>query len=138
MTELDISNNVMNADGCKMICKALQGNNILTQLSMAKNDMTWGGSAYDDMSAVIALCKILPNMGASSGYFDQFQQLFVQHISRELSDQQYAEALKKLSAVHINENGALIKLDISNNRIGAEQERGLQRICEAGGIELAK
>jgi hypothetical protein len=35
------------------------------------------------------------------------------------------------------DKGALIKLDISNNRIGAEQERGLQRICVAGGIELA-
>jgi hypothetical protein len=34
--------------------------------------------------------------------------------------------------------GALIKLDISSNGIGAEQERDLQRICVAGGIELAK
>jgi hypothetical protein len=38
----------------------------------------------------------------------------------------------------IPDMGALIKLDISNNRIGAEQERILQRICVAGGIELAK
>jgi hypothetical protein len=34
--------------------------------------------------------------------------------------------------------GALIKLDISSNHIGAEQEGGLQRICAAGSIELAK
>jgi hypothetical protein len=34
------------------------------------------------------------------------------------------------------DNGALAKLDISGNDIGAEQEGGLQRICEAGGIEL--
>jgi hypothetical protein len=34
--------------------------------------------------------------------------------------------------------GALTKLDISGNDIGAEQEGGLQRICVAGGIELAK
>jgi hypothetical protein len=33
--------------------------------------------------------------------------------------------------------GALIKLDISRNDIGAEQEGVLQRICVAGGIELA-
>jgi hypothetical protein len=36
------------------------------------------------------------------------------------------------------DNGALVKLDISSNRIEAEQERDLQRICAAGGIELAK
>jgi hypothetical protein len=35
-------------------------------------------------------------------------------------------------------NGALVKLDISSSRIGAEQERNLQRICVAGGIELTK
>jgi hypothetical protein len=41
-------------------------------------------------------------------------------------------------AVGISGNGALIKIDISNNYIRAEQERDLQRICVAGGIELAK
>ena len=38
----------------------------------------------------------------------------------------------------INDMGALIKLDISSNYIGAEQEGDLQRICMASGIELAK
>jgi hypothetical protein len=33
--------------------------------------------------------------------------------------------------------GALTKLDISSNYIGAEQECRLQRRCLAGGIELA-
>jgi hypothetical protein len=36
------------------------------------------------------------------------------------------------------DNSRLIKLDISSNAIGAEQEGGLQRICVASGIELAK
>jgi hypothetical protein len=31
----------------------------------------------------------------------------------------------------------MIKLDISSNYIGAEQERDLQHICVASGIELA-
>jgi hypothetical protein len=35
------------------------------------------------------------------------------------------------------DNGALIKLDISSNYIGGEQEGDLQRICVASGIELA-
>jgi hypothetical protein len=37
----------------------------------------------------------------------------------------------------IVDNGVLIKLDISNNCIGAEQTKGLQRICVASGIDLA-
>jgi hypothetical protein len=36
----------------------------------------------------------------------------------------------------IIDNGALIKLDISNNSIGAEQKGGLQHICVASGIDL--
>jgi hypothetical protein len=41
-------------------------------------------------------------------------------------------------ALGIKDNGALIKLDICNNHISAEQERDLQRICVTSGIELAK
>jgi hypothetical protein len=32
--------------------------------------------------------------------------------------------------------GALVKLDISSNSIGAAKKRGLQRICVARGIDL--
>jgi hypothetical protein len=35
------------------------------------------------------------------------------------------------------DKGALIKLDISNNYIGAEQKGDLLRICVASGIKLA-
>jgi hypothetical protein len=41
-------------------------------------------------------------------------------------------------ATEIIDNGALAKLDMSTNGIGAEQEEDLQRICMAGGIELTK
>jgi hypothetical protein len=37
----------------------------------------------------------------------------------------------------IKDMGALTKLDISRNSIPSEQERGLRRICVAGGVELA-
>jgi hypothetical protein len=37
----------------------------------------------------------------------------------------------------IIDNEVLIKLDISNNCIEAEQKEGLQRICVASGIDLA-
>jgi hypothetical protein len=38
----------------------------------------------------------------------------------------------------IKDNGALTSLDISSNKLGAEQKRDLQRICVAGGIKLTK
>jgi hypothetical protein len=45
----------------------------------------------------------------------------------------FAKAISK----GLSSNGALIKLDISRNFIGAEQSEDLQRICVASGIELA-
>jgi hypothetical protein len=39
-------------------------------------------------------------------------------------------------AEYLDGNGALIKLDISGNDIGATQEGDLQRICVASGIEF--
>jgi hypothetical protein len=37
----------------------------------------------------------------------------------------------------IKNNGALTKLDIGRNGIPIKQERELQRICVAGGVELS-
>jgi hypothetical protein len=39
--------------------------------------------------------------------------------------------------LRLSDNGAVDQARISGNGIGAEQEGGLQRICVAGGIELA-
>jgi hypothetical protein len=54
------------------------------------------------------------------------------------SDEDDGPGFAQELAIGIKDNGALIMLDISSNRIGTEQERDLQRICVAGGIELAK
>jgi hypothetical protein len=51
-------------------------------------------------------------------------------ISAYLGPIAIASAIKNMGA------GTLTKLDISSNYIDADQERGLQRICVAGGIEL--
>jgi hypothetical protein len=63
--------------------------------------------------------------------------------SLDLSSNLAGDASKSLEFVQelaagIRDNGALAKLDMSTNDIGAEQEEDLQRICMAGGIELTK
>jgi Leucine-rich repeat (LRR) protein len=60
MTKFDISDNVMRADGCKAVAGALKGNTTLTELNIAKNGMTYG----DDMSAIITLADVIPDMRA--------------------------------------------------------------------------
>jgi hypothetical protein len=63
LAKFDISNNNLNAGGCKAIVGALKGNSTLTELNVAKNDMTYG-EGWGDMSAVIALANAIPDMRA--------------------------------------------------------------------------
>jgi hypothetical protein len=49
-----------------------------------------------------------------------------------------AGAITVAAWISHRDKGALIKLDISSNNIGGEQETELQRICVASGIELVK
>jgi hypothetical protein len=100
LTKFDISTNTLYAAGANALLKGLKGNQAMTELNLAGNELCKApGRMFftnADMSGIIALANIIPGMGA------------------------------------------LTKLDISSNHIGAGQERDLQRICVAGGIELAK
>ena len=92
---LSLKGNNLFAAGCKALAEGLKGNQVITELNIASNSLGWNGVGAD-MSGVIALADIIPDMGA------------------------------------------LAKLDMSTNVIGAEQEKDLQRICMAGGIELTQ
>ena len=54
MTKFDISSNDLCAEGTKLLAAALKGNQIMTELNISSNNMTFG-SAWGDMSGVIAL-----------------------------------------------------------------------------------
>jgi hypothetical protein len=98
LLSLDIGSNNIYAEGTKLLAKALENNQTMTSLNISANSMAYNGvrDVYGDMSGVVALADVIPDMGA------------------------------------------LIKLDISSNDIGAQQEGIFQRICTANGIGLAK
>jgi hypothetical protein len=100
----------------------------LTKLIL-KNNKLATAEAGKILSDMLAANTVLKELDVSSNCWDLRMQgdqaggdgpEFAQEISKGLSD-----------------NGALMKLDISNNNIGAEQKGGLQRSCVASGIELA-
>jgi hypothetical protein len=70
-------------------------------------------------------------------YVDHVDQFLQEYSAQELVDWCQEEYGSSPTATP-KAKGALIKLDISNNHIGAKQKQNLQRICVAGGIELAK
>jgi hypothetical protein len=93
---LSLKDNNLYAAGGKALAEGLKGNQVITELNIASNYLGCTKGVGADVSGIIALANIIPDMGA------------------------------------------LAKLNIGSNHIGAEQERDLQRICVAGGIELAK
>jgi Ran GTPase-activating protein (RanGAP) involved in mRNA processing and transport len=58
MTCLDVSDNVLCAEGTQLLAEALKGNQIMTELNISSNYMTSGG-----LSGVVALADAIPEMG---------------------------------------------------------------------------
>jgi hypothetical protein len=67
LTSLDISKNKLYAEGTTLLAEALKSNQIMTALNISSNHMTYDHYAvkqYGDMSGVVALTDVIPDMGA--------------------------------------------------------------------------
>jgi hypothetical protein len=97
-----------------------------------------------EADGIAAIAAVIPGMGAltsldlSSNKLNAEGGKIVAEAIKVTNNCQCDGGLTAVVYCYPQDNGALTKLDISSNDIGAEQEGGLQRICMAGGIELAK
>jgi hypothetical protein len=161
MTKFDISSNNLRAEGGKALAAGLKGNQVITELNISSNSLGINLDYGSDTSGVIAIADVIPDMGALTTLILKDNKLLTPEAGKVLSGMLAVNTvLKELDvssnnweewgqvkgdgpgfakelAVGISDNGALIKLDVSSNNIGAEKEGGLQRICAASGIELA-
>jgi hypothetical protein len=160
MTTFDISENMLCAGGARVLAEALRGNSVMTEINMSSNYLGMFGDV--DMSGIAVLADVVPGMGALTTLVLRDNKLLTPEAGKILSGMLAANTVlteldvshnnwredgrmkgdgpgfAKELAVGIRVNGALVKLDISSNIIGAAQERDLQRICVASGIDLAK
>jgi hypothetical protein len=108
--------------GILAVVNATKDNGALSVLSLKDNDLGTkaAGKVLGEMLRVNSVLKEL-DLSSNKPYRGGDPAGFAQEL-----------------ALGIKDNRALIKLDISSNHIGAEQEENLQRICSAGSIQLAK
>jgi Ran GTPase-activating protein (RanGAP) involved in mRNA processing and transport len=68
MTKIDISSNELCAAGGKALAEALKNNQVVTELNISSNYLGTvdGGKHKPDMSGVVALANVIPDMGALS------------------------------------------------------------------------
>jgi hypothetical protein len=116
-TELDMSGKMDGAEDAIMLAAEVVDNRALTSLNLSSNGLTRGTLKAEHRN------DYEKTHGAKWGSKDY-------HFE---SDLQGIIAL----VTAIPDMGALIKLDISKNFIGAEQKGSLQRMCVASGIDLA-
>jgi hypothetical protein len=109
-------------EGIIAIAKAIPDMGALLVLSLKDTNLATkeAGEAIGEMLQANTVLKELDVSSNAKGYSWEDPSGFATGISKGLSG-----------------NGALIKLDISNNNTGAEQTGGLKRICVASGIDLA-
>jgi hypothetical protein len=121
-TEANLSGLGMDADDTAILVSELPDKRALSVLNLASNNL--GG-------------LVLPEGWTETGYNHNDTKLFRHTDGREQKGNPgKPEGVIAIANV-IPDMGALTKLNIGRNHIGAEQERDLQRICVAGGIELA-
>ena len=90
-------------------------------LNLASNGLK-GAEAGKALGGALAANTVLKELDISGGEYN-FQQC----------DVEFVQAF----SVGFRDNGALTKIDLIRNIIPSDQKGGLQRICEAGGTELA-
>jgi hypothetical protein len=163
LSVLSLRSNNLQAAGGKALAEGLKGNQVITELNIANNNLGLTSGVGYDMSGVIALADVIPNMGAllvlslkgnalcTAGGGQAICQILKNNnvlADLDISDNyggagegpSGSVALAKGVAEGVAGNGAqaLTKLGISSNNIAAAPREDLQRICAASGIELAK
>jgi Ran GTPase-activating protein (RanGAP) involved in mRNA processing and transport len=128
LKELDLSDNWVyggdTAGFAQGISKGLPGNGALLHFDISNNDIrAKGGKALVE---ALKCNQVINTLSVAEN-----------NLSFNSSGDQDMSALVALADV-IPGMGALIKLDIRSNGIGAEQEEDLRLICVAGSIELVK
>jgi Ran GTPase-activating protein (RanGAP) involved in mRNA processing and transport len=165
LTSLNLSKNGMQgAEAGKALGDALATNTVLKELDLSGQPET--SICYAKPNMDVAFVKVfapgLSDNGAISSInllknqipVEQAQELVkimrpkenlttLCGLGREETELDFSgQGLKAGDAVlianDIRDMRALVKLDISSNDIGGEQEGGLQRVCVASGIELDK
>jgi hypothetical protein len=102
LSVLSLKSNKLLADGGKALAEGLKGNTVITELDISSNDLGVGSDYMPDISGVIALANIIPDMRALSVL--------------SLKDNRLAtkEGGKALAQALAN-NSALKELDVSSN-----------------------
>jgi hypothetical protein len=126
-TELHMSGKKIGEGGAIMLAPEIAGNGAMTRLDFSKNRLRATGCKA--LAEALAGNQVMKELNVAGN------ELTLKADAQYMSDYDIS-GVTTLTDV-ISGMGALVKLDIGTNYIGAGQKLGLQRICVARGIDLA-
>jgi hypothetical protein len=146
---LSLKSNYLSADGGILLAEGLKGNSVITELDISSNYLGVDSDYEPEMSGVIALADVIPDMRALSSAnllknhipVEQAQELVKtmrakqnlttlcglsgKETGLDFSGQDLEAGDAVLIANDIKDNGAMTKFDISSNKIRAEGGKAL-------------
>jgi hypothetical protein len=143
LTKFDISTNSLYAAGAKALAEGLKGNQVITELIIADNNLGFTPGVGLDVSGVIALADVIPDMGVLSKKLDASDNSMF-GMEDKAGILAWADALKantsitelnlakngidaddaKILALAISDNGAMTSLNLASNDIGGWFDEG--------------
>jgi len=124
-TEASLSRLGMDADDASILASELPDKGALSSANLLGNDI-----GIEQASALAVILKEHPTLKSLCGNKGDETEL-------DMSGKNMLAEGAIMLVPEIIDNGALTKIDLSRNNIPSDQEGRLQRICEAGGTELA-
>ena len=161
LVKFNISDNSLCTAGAKTLAECLKDNQVITELNIANNHLGKVGTAWDaesDMSGLIAISSAIPTMGALEK-FDISDNDIRAEGARALAEALKDNAIMKVLNIASNglgynrslktdmsgviaigdtipTMGAMVKFDISNNDLRADDLQRIIDLCNANHIEL--
>ena len=86
---LSMNSNQLGVDGGKALADGLKGNNVITELNIADNNLAYYGQ---DMSGIITLADVIKDMGALSSFTFGDKQAVT--MTTEMTDANFSGKLK--------------------------------------------
>jgi hypothetical protein len=148
-----LKSNNLRADGCKALAEGLKGNTVITELDISSNALGVDSNHEPDMSGVIALANIIPDVRALSSLdlssnslgaegttvlAKMLQIVFCEDGKRFKRKGMIAQSTCRhcghKKSAHVK--GALSLLNLSDNSIGEARVQKIKEMCGSRNISL--
>jgi hypothetical protein len=119
LMKFDVSNNELRADGGNALAAGLKGNQVITELSIASNWLSYNSRGDVDISGVNAIADVISDMGSLSSLHVGCNCIPEKEMRKIMAIAASKESMKILCEVPFKDK-TITALDVSGKKLGVE------------------